>query len=74
MLEIQAARFSAATPRRITSAARQAIAIVGPWVLPDGMTGITDVSMTRSPSTPRTRSSGSTTESGSLPIRQVPTV
>ena len=35
--------------------------------------GITDASATRSPSTPRTRSSGSTTLASSLPIRHVPT-
>ena len=35
--------------------------------------GITDASITLSRSTPRTRNSGSTTDVGSLPIRQVPT-
>lgn len=35
--------------------------------------GMMDASMTRTPVTPRTRSSGSTTESGSEPMRHVPT-
>jgi hypothetical protein len=41
-------------------------------VLADGIVGITEASMTLSPSTPWTRSSASTTELPSLPIRQVP--
>jgi hypothetical protein len=55
------------------SAARQAIAMVGPLVLPEGITGMIEVSITRTPSIPRTLSSGSTTEAGSFPIRHDPT-
>jgi hypothetical protein len=42
--------------------------------LTDGIVGNTEASATRSPGTPRTRSSGSSTASGSSgkPIRQVP--
>ena len=47
--------------------------IVGAFVLPPVIVGITDASTTRSPSSPRTLSSGSTTASSSDPIRQVPT-
>ena len=41
---------------RISSAARSAIMIVGAFVLPRTIVGITDASATRRPSTPRTRS------------------
>jgi len=64
----------------IRSAARSAIAITGALVLPRGTVGMTDASATRSPSMPRTRSSGSTTLACRLaatrefpPIAQVPT-
>ena len=50
-----------------------AIITVGALVLPPMILGMTEASTTRSPSTPRTRSSRSTTESASSPIRQVPT-
>jgi hypothetical protein len=53
---------------RIRSAARSAIATTGAWVPQPGMTGITDASATRSPLTPATLRSGSTT----LPIAAVP--
>lgn len=61
------------TSGRSKSAARSAIMIVGAFVLPPISRGMTDASTTRKPSTPRTRSSQSTTERESLPIRQVPT-
>ncbi|CEJ18001.1 hypothetical transmembrane protein [Ralstonia solanacearum IPO1609] len=62
-------------PRRIRSAARSAIMMTGALVLPPMSVGITDASITRSPSMPRTRSSGSTTAavSSAPPMRQVPT-
>jgi hypothetical protein len=60
-------------PRRINSAATSPITIAGAFVWPRMTVGITDASATRSPSTPRTRSSGSTTESASVPMRAVPT-
>ena len=47
--------------------------IVGALVFPRGTTGITLASATRSPSTPRTRSSGSTTACSPVPIAHVPT-
>ena len=44
----------------IITAAFSAIMTVGAFVLPDVIVGITEASTTRNPSTPRTRSCGST--------------
>ena len=57
---------------RRKSLARSAIITVGALVLPPGRQGMTEASTTRSPSMPRTRSSGSTTALASVPMRQVP--
>ena len=57
---------------RISSAARHAMAIIGPLVLPDSMVGATERSITRKPCTPLTRSRASTTLCSSPPMRQVP--
>src|SRR5215472_6526789 len=57
----------------IKSAAFSAIIMVGAFVLPPGMMGITEASTTRRPSTPWTRNSESTTDALSLPILHVPT-
>ncbi|MCY1216284.1 hypothetical protein D9M72_281560 [compost metagenome] len=57
----------------IRSAAFSPIMIAGALVLPPTSVGITEASATRSPSRPRTRSSGSTTAMSSIPILQVPT-
>src|SRR2546430_4202105 len=67
-----AASGAGATPR-MRSAARSATAIVEAFVLPRGTLGMTDASTTRRPSTPRTRSSGSTMASSRAPIAHVPT-
>ena len=55
------------------SAALAPITMLGAWVCPRMMVGITDASATRSLCTPRTSSRGVTTLAGSVPIRQVPT-
>jgi len=49
---------------RISALARSASMMVGALVLPVGRLGITEASTTRRPSTPRTRSCGSTTAIG----------
>jgi hypothetical protein len=49
------------------------IIMAGALVFPPVMLGMIDASATRSPSTPRTRGSGSTNARSSVPIRQVPT-
>src|SRR5690606_26449887 len=61
---------------RISSAARQAIAITGPFVFAETWVGITEQSTTRSPVTPLTRrhSSRTASRSPSTPILQVPTL
>jgi hypothetical protein len=46
------------------------IMIEGALVFPEGITGMIEESTTRNPPTLRTRSSGSTTDLASLPIRQ----
>jgi hypothetical protein len=46
---------------------------LGAWVCPRMLRGITLASAMRSRAMPRTRSSLSTTEVASLPMRQVPT-
>ena len=48
------------------------IIIAGALVFPDTISGMIEQSAMRSPSTPRTRRRGSTTERSSVPIRQVP--
>ncbi|MCK7492377.1 MAG: thioredoxin family protein [Comamonadaceae bacterium] len=58
------ARARAPRPR-MRSLARSAIITTGALVLPETSVGITEASTTRSPSTPRTRSCGSTTASAS---------
>ena len=47
--------------------------IVGELVLPEVIRGMIEASTTRSPAIPFTRSCGSTTARGSVPMRAVPT-
>ncbi len=54
------------------SAARSPIMMAGALVCPRVISGRIETSATRRPSTPRTRSSGSTTASSSVPMRHVP--
>ena len=61
------------TRPRTWSAPFSATMRVGALVLLLGRSGMTDESMTRRPSRPRTFSAGSTTAMSSLPILQVPT-
>ena len=68
--ELDGGPHSAARRR---SAAFSPMSIVAACVLPPTMSGMIDASATRRPSMPRTRSSGSTTASSSMPILHVPT-
>jgi hypothetical protein len=56
----------------ITPAAFSPIMIVGAWVQAFSAAGMIEASATRSPCSPITRSRGSTTAAGSLPMRHVP--
>ena len=58
---------------RIRSAAFSAMAMVGALVLEDTISGMIELSQTRNPEMPRTRSCVSTTAIASRPILQVPT-
>src|SRR5450755_1439762 len=58
---------------RMKSDARSAIISTAAVVLPDGTSGMTDASTTRSAAMPRTHSSGVVTLSASAPMAQVPT-
>jgi hypothetical protein len=68
-----AARGPAPRLPAMSCAARSPIMMAEACVWPRWMRGMIDTSATRSPSTPRTRSSGSTTDDASAPMRQVPT-
>src|SRR5262249_42539512 len=57
---------------RIRSAAFSATIITAALMWPPGISGMTEAPATRRPSTPLTRSSGSTTASSPEPILQVP--
>ena len=65
-------RESQSRADRIRSAAFSPIMTLGACVWPRMIVGMIEASATRRPSTPRTRSCGSTTLASSLPIRQVP--
>jgi hypothetical protein len=58
-------------PFAMSWAARSPMTTDGAWVWPRMISGITEASATRRQWTPRTRSSGSTTEASSSPIRAV---
>src|SRR6218665_73459 len=64
---------SALASCRIRSTAFSAIITMGALVLPETSVGIAEPSITRRPAMPCTRRRASTTASGSLPMRQVPT-
>src|SRR6266446_645528 len=70
---VAAPAVKAAASSRIIAAPFSPIMIVGALVLPVVTVGITEASMTRSPSSPRTLRRGSTTAIASVPILQVPT-
>src|SRR5262245_11716634 len=63
----------AAAPATGSWDANSPIMILGALVLDEGIVGMTEASAIRRPSTPRTRSSASTTASSPGPIAQVPT-
>lgn len=76
LVPCQVARFptpASSWELRIAAEPFSAIMKVGAFVFADVIRGITDASITRRFSKPRTFKFGSTTESASLPIRQVPT-
>jgi hypothetical protein len=75
LLRLKGGRLQAYAAIRISwrtrSAQRSPIMIVAALVLPEMTVGMIEASATRSPVTPRTLSSGSTTAIASIPILQV---